>query len=75
MQCNGMPLPLHEQLHGAWERSGWSLEQLRLKAMLDCSADSLSRKLRGKQVLSTAEAESLATALDHYLKFDGRKAA
>ena len=63
MQCNGMSGSLHEQLHRAWLRSDLSLEQLRAKANVECSADSLSRKLRGKQVLSTEEAEALAAAM------------
>jgi hypothetical protein len=55
--------PLHEQLRTAWESSDLSLEQLRDRAGVECSADSLSRKLRGKQPLTTREAELLARAL------------
>lgn len=54
----------HEQIRDAWEASGLSLDQLREKAGVACSADSLSRKLRGKQPMSTFEAAALAKALD-----------
>jgi len=40
------------------------LEKLRRDAGLECSADSLSRKLAGKQPLTTVEAECIARALD-----------
>ena len=73
MQCYAMSESLHEQLHRAWERSEMSLETLRSRAALECSADSLSRKLRGKQVLSTSEAEALAVALDKKVSYDGRR--
>jgi transcriptional regulator with XRE-family HTH domain len=62
---------LHEQLRTAWEASGLSLEQLRDRAGVECSADSLSRKLRGKQPLTTREAELLALALTVNLVVQG----
>lgn len=40
-----------------------TLESLCAAAGLDISPDSLSRKLAGKQVLSTAEAEAIAACL------------
>lgn len=55
--------PLHEQLRQAWERSGWSLAELAEKSGVACGENSLSRKLRGKQPLSTIECEQLATTL------------
>ncbi len=39
------------------------LEELRVAANLECSADSLSRKLAGKQILTTEEAERIADAM------------
>lgn len=55
--------PLTSQLREAWIASGLTQEALRLKARLECSADSLCRKLAGKQVMTTGEAEQLAAAL------------
>lgn len=49
-----------------------SLEQLRERAGVACSANSLSRKLRNKQPMSTGECELLARALDVVLIVDGR---
>jgi len=57
-------ISIASQLHQAWLRQGDALEDLRVAAGLECSADSLSRKLRGKQILTTEEAEHLAQALD-----------
>ena len=58
-----MTIPLHQQVHKAWQDSGLSLPKLIEAAGLDCHPDSLSRKLRGLQILTTAEAEKLASAL------------
>lgn len=55
--------PIHEQLRGAWISSGLTLPALIERARIGCQAYSLSRKLAGKQVLTTAEAEALADAL------------
>lgn len=66
---------LADQLRGAWKRSGLTLERLRRLAALDCSADSLSRKLSGNQILTTAEAEALALALKKCLRFPNRARA
>lgn len=54
---------LASQLHQAWLESGITHAQLCELAKLDCSPDSLSRKLRGKQPLTTTEAEGIAKAL------------
>lgn len=54
-----------QQLRDAWKASGLTLEELRDGADLDVSPDSLSRKLAGKQVLSTEEAESIAGFLKY----------
>jgi transcriptional regulator with XRE-family HTH domain len=59
-----MTTSLAEQLRSARLERGIELEELRQKARLTCTADSLSRKLAGKQILTTVEAESLAKALD-----------
>lgn len=58
-----MTTPLHQQVHDAWKTSGLSQQRLLELAGLDCTSDSLSRKLRGLQILTTAEAEKLAAAL------------
>lgn len=55
--------PIHEQLRAAWIASGLTLETLRERAGLEYGAHNLSRKLAGKQVLTTDEAERLADAL------------
>jgi hypothetical protein len=53
------------QLRQAWQGSEMMLEDLRQRAGLECTADSLSRKLAGKQILTTTEAELIAQALEH----------
>lgn len=53
------------QLRSAWLQNGMRLEELCRLACLSISADSLSRKLAGKQILTTHEAEAIAQALDH----------
>jgi hypothetical protein len=58
-------ITIASQLRDARLRKGVQLEELRRLAKLDCSADSLCRKLSGKQPLTTEEAESLARALEH----------
>jgi hypothetical protein len=55
--------PIHEQLRAAWIASGLTLPALIERAGIRCTASSLTRKLGGKQVLTTAEAEDLADAL------------
>lgn len=57
-------MTLASQLHQAWLRSGAALAELCRLAGLACSPGSLSRKLAGKQILTTSEAEALARALD-----------
>lgn len=51
------------QLRDAKLEGGWQLEELRDAAGLGCTADSLCRKLAGKQILTTSEAEALARAM------------
>lgn len=51
------------QLREAWTASGLSLPEILQRAGLDYGADNLSRKLAGKQVLSTSDAEAIADAL------------
>jgi len=57
--------PLATQLGEVRRAKGIELEDLRQRAGLKCSAESLSRKLRGKQPMAMAEAERVAQALDH----------
>jgi transcriptional regulator with XRE-family HTH domain len=57
-------MTLASQLHQARLRSGLTLADLCRRAALTCTADSLCRKLAGKQILTTSEAEALAQALD-----------
>jgi hypothetical protein len=59
------PPTIAGQLRQAWQDSEMLLEDLRQRAGLECTADSLSRKLAGKQILTTTEAELIAQALDH----------
>lgn len=54
---------LRTQLREAWQRSGKSLPELVKEAGLECSADSLSRKLSGNQTLRLDEAAALAKTL------------
>lgn len=55
--------PFSAQLREAWIASGLTLPELAQRARLTFGADNLSRKLAGKQVLSTDDAEALADAL------------
>jgi transcriptional regulator with XRE-family HTH domain len=65
---------LREQLHTAWKESGLTLVQLLEKSGLDVTFVSLSRKLRGKQMLSADECEALARALGVELAAGKRRA-
>lgn len=56
-------LPLTAQLREAWLASGITLPELVERAELPYGADNLSRKLAGKQVLATKDAEAIADAL------------
>jgi hypothetical protein len=58
-----MSKPIHRQLLEAVEAQGLTWDQVIRLAALKCSADSISRKLRGKQSLRAKEIESLAKAL------------
>jgi hypothetical protein len=58
-----MARSLQGQLLAAFERSGLTIEELIRLANLDMNPASLSRKLRGKQVLFATECEALAVAL------------
>lgn len=57
-------MTLASQLREAWRQSDVTLASLRERAELTCSADSLSRKLAEKQIMTTTEAERLAVVLD-----------
>lgn len=57
-------MTIREQLRLARLAQGVHLEELRRKSRIGCSADSICRKLAGKQVLSIEEAEQLAKGLD-----------
>jgi hypothetical protein len=52
-----------------------SLEALREKAKLECSADSLSRKLNGKQALYAEEIEALAGVFEREVRIGRRRKA
>lgn len=54
---------LPEQIRDAWKSSGIELVELIQRSGLDTSPSSLSRKLRGEQVMTTDEAQALARAL------------
>jgi transcriptional regulator with XRE-family HTH domain len=54
---------LVDQIKYARLQKGIGLRQLCDDAKLRCGEDSLSRKLQGKQPLTTAEAQALADAL------------
>jgi hypothetical protein len=56
-----------EQLAVAFERSGWTLDELLSKSGLDLVKQSLGRKLHGEIRMSTDEAEMLALALREWL--------
>jgi hypothetical protein len=58
-----MSKPIHRQLLEAYEEAGLTWDELIRLANLKCSADSISRKLRGKQSLRSGEIERLARAL------------
>ena len=62
-----MALSLQRQLSDAYyarkRRDGLTFDELLRLSKLDISTDSLSRKIRGKQVLYDGEIEALAVAL------------
>jgi len=62
-----MPKSIQQQLLAAYtakvEGEGLTLLELKRLADLKCSADSLSRKLRGTQSLRSYEIEAIARAL------------
>ena len=58
-----MARSLQKQLLDAYTKSGLTFGELRRLANLECSEDSVSRKLRGRQVMFTREAEAIAKAL------------
>lgn len=67
-----MPTPIAKQLLDAWEGSDLTLEELLVKAKLDCDFTSLSRKLHGKQILTTDEAEAIAQVLKASIEWEPR---
>ena len=58
-----MAKSIQRQLQEAFDASGLTLDQLLRLANLTCTADSMSRKIRGKQALRSGEVEALARAL------------
>lgn len=58
-----MARSLRKQLLDAYNKSGMTLGELRRLANLECSEDSVSRKLRGGQSLRAQEIEAMASAL------------
>jgi len=69
------PISIAAQLSDARQQKDMKLEELRQAARLTCSADSLCRKLSGKQKLTTREAEELARALDYQIVWPPRSQA
>lgn len=70
MQASRVPKPIAKQLLEAFEGSGLTLDELVAKARLECDFTSLSRKLHGKQILTTGEAEAIAQALKHSIAWE-----
>jgi hypothetical protein len=70
-----MARPIHRQLLVVHDASELTFGQLKRLAALKCSEESLSRKLRGRQVLFTSEAEAIARALRCEVRFSGKSAA
>lgn len=66
---------IHGQLHQAWQASDLTLRELLAKSGLPLTIVSLSRKLRGLQVMSTAEASLLAAALGVVVSTSNQAAA
>lgn len=66
---------IHGQLHQAWQASDLTLRELLAKSGLPLTIVSLSRKLRGLQVMSTAEASLLASALGVVVSTSSQAAA
>lgn len=64
-----------EQLLRAWEESGLTLVQIIERAGLSMTCSSLSRKLRGEQVLTVREAKSLADLFGVQITIGKRKRA
>ena len=58
-----MAKSIQQQLADAFEQRGLTLLELKRLADLECSPDSLSRKLRGLQSLRSTEVEAIAKAL------------
>jgi hypothetical protein len=56
--------PLARQLYDKWQKTNLTLDELGRLAGLDVSRGGLSRKLRGKQPMTTEEYEALNRALD-----------
>jgi transcriptional regulator with XRE-family HTH domain len=55
---------LAEQLLTAMKSRGWSIQRLLNESGLDCDRSSLSRKLHGKQWLSSDEVQVLVNTLE-----------
>lgn len=63
-----------ERLLDAWSRSGMTLDELRVRAGLDVSRSSLSRKLRGSQAMEAGEVDALNLALGAGVRRAGSRA-
>ena len=63
------------QLLKAWEGSGMTLEEVIRRTGLKLTKSSLSRKLRGQQVLNTDEVQLLADLFGKTVKIGRRRKA
>lgn len=56
-------MQLHEQVAAAFEKTGWTIEELLDKSGLDMDRTQLGRKLGGKAPMRTEEAEVLVDTI------------
>lgn len=70
-----MSTPLHEQLRSIWEQSDLTLDEVVEMSKVECSADSLSRKLGGKQALRATELAAVADVFGYDVKLTRRSKA
>lgn len=54
---------VQRKLNEAFERTGWTVAELLGRSGLSIDRSSMSRKIRGKAPMITAEAEAIARAL------------
>lgn len=66
-----MQRTLREQLLDAFQAQDLTFRELLRRSKLECSEESLARKLRGEQSLRSQEVEAIAGALNVVVAFDG----